>query len=75
MTEGSELYSAVDCSAIVTLMNRKFSAWIGEKYFLAAIKYESNFVFVNITLRNESGTSVYPVDGRIQTTSQDLGAK
>ena len=75
VSESNILYSAVDCSAIVTLMNRKYAAWIGERYFKADIRYESNAVHVTITLRDEAGTAVYPVEGRILTTAQNIGAQ
>jgi len=73
--DANEIYSAVDCSAIVTLMTRKYAAWIGERQFAADIAYENGFVRVTITLRDSDGAFVYPVEGRIQTTAQDLGAQ
>lgn len=70
-----EEYAAVDCRAVEALMARKFAAWIGARYFIADIRYESQAVTVKITLRDKDGQFVYPVEGRIMTTAQDLGAQ
>ena len=60
------------CKNLCALMHKKYGAWLKERYFEAKSSSDNYGVFVTLTLRNGSGSFVYPVEGRMAWEDQEL---
>lgn len=61
-----------ECAALADVMQRKYASLAGRRQFLIEAKKETRGVYAKVTLRNESGSFFYPVEGRIADIDHDL---
>lgn len=67
--------SEKECKDIALLMQRKYAGFIAERYFDVAVTKDVVGVHAKVTLRNESGSFFYPVEGRISHQDTDLAPR
>ena len=67
-----EQISTDECEQIANLMNRKYAAFIHDRTFRVAANVDETAVHAKITLRDDAGLFVYPVEGRLQYDAQGL---
>ena len=59
---------------VANLFEKKYGAWLGQRFFEVASATQSAVVTVNVTLRNADKSFFYPIEGRIQFEDQDMKA-
>jgi len=57
---------------IASLLERKYGAWLGRRYFEIDSRIEGPVVNVTILLRDADKSFYYPIEGRINFGDQDL---
>jgi hypothetical protein len=64
--------SETECNEIASLMQRKYVGFLAERFFEVAVSRDRLGVHAKVTLRNQSGSFFYPVEGRIADVDSDL---
>lgn len=64
-----------EASQIADLMDKKYRASLGQRFFEIDVKKDSAGVYAQVLLRNSSGSYFYPVEGRVAHDSHDLNAR
>ena len=59
---------------VANLFEKKYGAWLGQRFFEVTSATQSAVVTVNVTLRNADKSFFYPIEGRIQHEDQDMKA-
>ena len=59
---------------VANLFEKKYGAWLGQRFFEVTSATQSAGVTVNVTLRNADKSFFYPIEGRIQHEDQDMKA-
>jgi len=67
--------STLECEEVARLMQRKYSAYLKDKEFNVESKVLVDGVYVTITLKDDSGSFVYPVEGRMKHKEQELSSR
>jgi hypothetical protein len=57
---------------IASLLERKYGAWLGRRYFEIDSRIEGPVINVTILLRDADKSFYYPIEGRINFGDQDL---
>jgi hypothetical protein len=60
---------------VANLLEKKYGAWLGQRFFEVTSAAQSAVVTVKVTLRNADKSFFYPIEGRIQFEDQDLKAE
>jgi hypothetical protein len=60
---------------IASLLERKYGAWLGRRYFEIDSRIEGPVVNVTILLRDADKSFYYPIEGRINFGDQDLAVE
>ncbi len=71
MNENKQITES-ECTEIAQLMERKYAAFLNGRSFKAESRVAPDGVYATITLADDSGAYVYPVQGRIKYKEQDL---
>lgn len=59
---------------VANLFEKKYGAWLGQRFFEVTSTTQSAVVTVKVTLRNADKSFFYPIEGRIQFEDQDMKA-
>ena len=59
---------------LASLLEKKYGAWLGQRFFEVHSSSQFAVVSVKVTLRNADKSFFYPIEGRIQFEDQDLKA-
>lgn len=59
---------------VASLLEKKYGAWIGQRFFEVSSVTHADIVAVKVTLRNADKSFFYPIEGRIQFEDQDIKA-
>ena len=60
---------------IASLLERKYGAWLGRRYFEIDSRIEGPVLNVTILLRDADKSFYYPIEGRINFGDQDLAVE
>ena len=59
---------------VANLFEKKYGAWLGQRFFEVVSATQPAVVTVKVTLRNADKSFFYPIEGRIQFEDQDMKA-
>ena len=59
---------------VASLLEKKYGAWLGQRFFEVKSVTQSAVITVTVTLRNADKSFFYPIEGRIQFEDQDMKA-
>lgn len=59
---------------VASLLEKKYGAWIGQRFFEVSSVNHADIVTVKVTLRNADKSFFYPIEGRIRFEDQDIKA-
>ena len=54
------------------LLERKYGAWLGQRYVEVESQSDGSALMMKITLKNRDKSYVYPIEGRINFADQDM---
>jgi hypothetical protein len=74
-TEQPKFVSPDECAELVRLMARKYAASLDHRYFEAELNKDSRGVYAKVTLRNQTGSFFYPVEGRLAHLDHDMSER
>jgi hypothetical protein len=57
---------------VAQLLERKYGAWLGQRYIEVESHSDGSVLTIKITLRNRDKSYVYPIEGRMVFADQDL---
>lgn len=57
---------------VASLLEKKYGAWIGQRFFEVSSVTRADIVTVKVTLRNADKSFFYPIEGRIRFEDQDI---
>jgi hypothetical protein len=57
---------------VAQLLERKYGAWLGQRYIEVESHSDGSVLTIKITLRNRDKSYVYPIEGRMMFSDQDL---
>jgi hypothetical protein len=72
MNQNEAFISSTECQELAKIIDRKFAGHIGSRYFEVTATRDENGVYAKITLRNDKGDFVYPVEGRVAHASHSM---
>ena len=70
--QDSEFIKAEEWTALAKLMDRKYAALIGDRFFRFEADTRHDGVYVKIVLRDDTGSFYYPVEGRVAFEDHNL---
>jgi hypothetical protein len=72
MVSANEQALAEKNQDLANIFEKKYGAWLGQRFFEVSSVVQSTVVTVSVTLRNSDKSFFYPIEGRIQFEDQDL---
>lgn len=75
MEPRTDFVTTTECTEIATLMGRKYSTFLKQRFFEVVTTKDSHGVYAKITLQNQSGSFYYPVEGRMAHLDHDMSAR
>jgi hypothetical protein len=64
--------TAAECDDVAQMMGRKYTRFMNERYFEATMRRDGRGVYAKVTLRNQSGSYYYPVEGRLAHAEHEM---
>lgn len=72
MKQNEEFLTEKDCQEMARVMERRYAGEIADRYFLTEATRDEFGVYVKVTLRNDSGSFVYPVEARTKHQAHEM---
>ena len=71
-TKKPEFVTETELKDIASVMERKYTSFVGDRSFQATAKKDARGVYATVTLANGSGSYFYPVEGRIAHVDHEM---
>ncbi len=72
MSSGTSVEHTGKNQVVAQLLERKYGAWLGQRYIEVESHSDGSVLTIKITLRNRDKSYVYPIEGRMMISDQDL---
>ncbi|MEI6397286.1 MAG: hypothetical protein WCO71_00825 [Pseudomonadota bacterium] len=74
MSSGTSVELSQKNQLVAQLLERKYGAWLGQRFVEVESHSDGAVLTIKITLRNRDKSYVYPIEGRIMFADQDMTA-
>ena len=72
MSSGTSIDQTPKNLITAQLLERKYGAWLGQRYVEVESQSDGSALMMKITLKNRDKSYVYPIEGRINFADQDM---
>jgi len=73
--DAAQFITEDECTEVSRQLERKYAGSLGERHFETQARKDGQGVYAKVTLRNQSGSYFYPVEGRIAHMDHDMNAR